>query len=74
MTSKPHDKSMKRENSASNQDSSQGIDYGQLRNLLSLGLWKEADQDQETEYIMLKVSTRDKVGWIRSEDIENALI
>ncbi len=45
-----------------------GVDYLKLRNLLSKGHWKEAEE--ETVAIMLKVCAREKEGFLRVEDIE----
>ncbi|HEY9666635.1 MAG TPA: serine/threonine-protein kinase [Coleofasciculaceae cyanobacterium] len=47
--------------------SSAGIDYRTLRNLLATEKWKEADR--ETLSIMLKVSNREKEGWLREKDL-----
>ncbi|NEP78338.1 MAG: protein kinase [Okeania sp. SIO3B3] len=46
-----------------------GVDYTQLRNLLAVGKWQEADE--ETERCMLKIARREKEGWLREEDIDN---
>jgi hypothetical protein len=44
------------------------VDYTQLRDLLQEGKWQETDE--ETGKVMLKVSKREKEGWLRQEDIE----
>ena len=44
------------------------IDYTQLRNLLSRGMWKEADR--ETARIMLEIGDREHKGYLDIEDIE----
>ena len=46
-----------------------GVDYTNLRNFLRNGMWRKADE--ETDWIMLKVSKREEEGWLRAEDIEN---
>jgi len=40
-----------------------GVDYSPLRDLLSSGQWKKADE--ETGAIMLKISGRVAAGWLR---------
>ncbi|MDV2997566.1 MAG: hypothetical protein CLLPBCKN_006395 [Chroococcidiopsis cubana SAG 39.79] len=45
-----------------------GVDYTPLRDLISSGQWKKADE--ETGAIMLKISGRVTAGWLREEDIE----
>lgn len=45
-----------------------GVDYAPLRDLLSSGQWKKADE--QTGAIMLKISGRVAAGWLREEDIE----
>ena len=45
-----------------------GVEYSPLRDLLSSGQWKKADE--ETGAIMLKISGRVAAGWLREEDIE----
>lgn len=45
-----------------------GIDYRKLQTFLALGKWREADE--ETAAIMLKISNREKEGWLRVEDIQ----
>ncbi|MGK7905662.1 MAG: GUN4 domain-containing protein [Synechococcus sp.] len=44
------------------------MDYGKLRDLLSAGKWKDADQ--ETLRVMVAVAKREKEGWLdrRSSD------
>ncbi|WP_228051512.1 GUN4 domain-containing protein [Microcystis aeruginosa] len=49
--------------------SSRGINYTKLRDLLAQGKWKEADQ--ETTDLLLRVSNRQKEGWLREEDVKN---
>jgi serine/threonine protein kinase len=49
--------------------SSCGMDYSELRDLLKAGNWKEADE--ETRRVMLAVAKREKEGWLRVEDIDN---
>lgn len=49
--------------------SSRGINYTKLRDLLAQGKWKEADQ--ETGDLLLRVSNREKEGWLRREDVKN---
>jgi len=49
--------------------SSRGINYTKLRDLLAQGKWKEADQ--ETTNLLLRVSNREKEGWLRTEDVKN---
>lgn len=49
--------------------SSRGINYTKLRDLLAQGKWKEADQ--ETGDLLLRVSNREKEGWLRNEDVKN---
>ncbi|HEY9606946.1 MAG TPA: GUN4 domain-containing protein, partial [Allocoleopsis sp.] len=48
--------------------SDKGVDYTKLRDLLTQGNWKEADE--ETLLVMLKVAGRKKDSWLRVEDIE----
>lgn len=45
------------------------VDYTRLQELLAAGKWKEADQ--ETQAVMLKVSSREKEGWLQPKDIQN---
>ena len=45
-----------------------GMDYGKLRDLLSAGKWKDADQ--ETLRVMLTVAKREKEGWFDLRSIE----
>jgi uncharacterized caspase-like protein len=45
-----------------------GMDYGNLRDLLAAGKWKEADE--ETARVMLKVAGREKEGWLDTDSIE----
>ena len=45
-----------------------GIDYIKLRNLLAAKKWREADE--ETARVMLKVTCREKEGWLNRESIE----
>ncbi|MBG1241392.1 GUN4 domain-containing protein [Nostoc sp. NZL] len=52
-----------------NLNSAVGIDYKILQKLLVSGKWREADQ--ETWKLMLKISRREKEGYLRVEDIEN---
>jgi len=49
--------------------SSRGINYTKLRDLLAQGKWKEADQ--ETTDLLLRVSNREKEGWLTPEDVKN---
>jgi hypothetical protein len=42
-------------------------DYSKLENLLAANKWKEADI--ETKMVMLRVASREKEGWLRSEDV-----
>jgi hypothetical protein len=49
--------------------SSRGINYTKLRDLLAQGQWKEANQ--ETSDLLLRVSNREKEGWLRREDVKN---
>jgi serine/threonine protein kinase len=49
--------------------SSVGIDYIKLRDLLKSGKWKEADK--ETARVMLAVVKREKEGWLDPESIDN---
>jgi len=49
--------------------SSCGMDYRKLRDLLSQGKWKEADD--ETTRVMLVVAKREEEGWLNVEDIDN---
>ncbi len=53
---------------AENLNSAVGIDYTILEKLLASGKWREADQ--ETWKLMLKISHREKEGYLRVEDIE----
>jgi eukaryotic-like serine/threonine-protein kinase len=50
-------------------ESSVGMDYTQLRDLLKAGEWKQADE--ETERVMLAVCGREKQGWLDVEHIDN---
>ncbi len=45
-----------------------GADYVPLHGLLASGQWKKADE--ETGALMLKISRRVTVGWLREEHIE----
>jgi len=45
-----------------------GMDYINLRNLLVVKKWKEADE--ETARVMLKVAGREKEGWLNTESID----
>jgi hypothetical protein len=45
------------------------MDYRKLRDLLSQGKWKEADD--ETTRVMLVVAKREEEGWLNVEDIDN---
>lgn len=45
------------------------VDYSRLQELLAAGNWKEADQ--ETQAVMLKVSSREKEGSLQIKDISN---
>ncbi|NET03456.1 MAG: protein kinase [Symploca sp. SIO2B6] len=47
--------------------SEKGVDYTQLRNLLAVGKWKEADI--ETARVMIKAVNREHKGWLRVQDI-----
>lgn len=49
-------------------ESNRGIDYEKLRNLLQKQSWQEANQ--ETEYLMLKISRRVREGWLTHKAIE----
>lgn len=44
------------------------VDYTQLRNLLAAGKWQKADR--ETATIILKLTGKEKAGWVRVEDLE----
>ena len=46
-----------------------GVDYVKLRDLLTAGKWKEADE--ETRHVMLVVAKREKEGWLDPASIEN---
>lgn len=48
--------------------SSAGIDYSQLRQLLTAEQWKEADR--ETTNILIGVAGREQDGWMRAEDFK----
>jgi serine/threonine protein kinase len=50
-------------------NSSLGMDYHKLRDFLVAAKWKQADR--ETLAIMLKVSGREKEGWLREKDLKN---
>ncbi|NMG17970.1 hypothetical protein DP116_00325 [Brasilonema bromeliae SPC951] len=45
------------------------MDYTQLRDLLTAGNWKQADE--ETRRVMLAVARREKEGWLNGEDIDH---
>ncbi|HEY9697565.1 MAG TPA: GUN4 domain-containing protein [Trichocoleus sp.] len=45
-----------------------GVDLNHLEELLHLNRWKEADL--ETKMLLLKVSGREKEGWLRPEDVK----
>ncbi|MFM6506306.1 MAG: GUN4 domain-containing protein [Dolichospermum sp.] len=49
--------------------SSCGVDYRKLRDLLAAGKWKEADE--ETLRVMLCVGEREREGWLDIKDIDN---
>lgn len=49
-------------------NSTLGIDYSRLNNLLAVQKWREADE--ETARIMLKVAGREKDGWLHKKQIE----
>ncbi|MFM6912622.1 MAG: GUN4 domain-containing protein, partial [Dolichospermum sp.] len=49
--------------------SSCGVDYRKLRDLLAAGKWKEADE--ETRQVMLAVAKREREGWLNVESIDN---
>ncbi|MEG3843074.1 serine/threonine-protein kinase [Microcoleus sp. herbarium14] len=49
--------------------SARGVDYTRLRDLLTAGKWKEADE--ETRKVMLKAARREKEGYFNIESIEN---
>ncbi|YAG11445.1 non-specific serine/threonine protein kinase [Nostoc sp. DSM 114161] len=51
-----------------NLNSGVSIDYTILQKLLASGKWREADQ--ETWKLMLRISRREKEGYLRVEDIE----
>jgi GUN4-like len=71
ITSAKEAEKLQREREQENDDlsSEKVVDYRQLRDLLAQRLWKEADQ--ETLAVMLKVSGRQKEGWLDSESINN---
>jgi len=48
-------------------NSTVGVNYSKLRDLLVAGQWKEADR--ETLRALLKVSGREKEGWLREKDL-----
>ncbi|MDB9419337.1 GUN4 domain-containing protein [Microcystis aeruginosa CS-563/04] len=50
-------------------NSSKGIDYRNLEDLLKRQQWKQADE--ETATVMLQAANRTKDGWLREEDIHN---
>ncbi|AVZ31510.1 GUN4 domain-containing protein [Nodularia spumigena] len=50
-------------------NSAVGMDYTQLRDLLAVGKWKEADK--ETARVMLAVTKREKEGWLDQKTIYN---
>jgi len=52
-----------------NLSSVKGIDYTKLRDLLAAGKWQDADR--ETKAVMLKVSSREKKGYLELKHIEN---
>ncbi|MEP0855182.1 serine/threonine-protein kinase [Trichocoleus sp. DQ-U1] len=45
-----------------------GVDYSRLQDLLASGKWKEADQ--ETAAVVLKITNREKEGWLDIEAIK----
>jgi hypothetical protein len=47
-------------------DSTKNVDYSNLRDLLKVGRWKEADE--ETLKVMLKAANREDEGWLDVED------
>jgi serine/threonine protein kinase len=49
--------------------SARGIDYTNLQNLLAKKQWQAADQ--ETVYLMLKATQRNKERYLRIEDVDN---
>ncbi|MFM6623822.1 MAG: GUN4 domain-containing protein, partial [Dolichospermum sp.] len=49
--------------------SSCGVDYRKLRDLLAAGKWKEADE--ETRQVMLAVAKRERERWLNVESIDN---
>merc|ERR1739838_983563 len=49
--------------------SARKINYEKLRDFLAAGKWKEADE--ETGNCMLKVTKREKEGWLRVEDMDD---
>ena len=49
--------------------SSCGMDYRKLRDLLKAGNWKDADE--ETRWVMLAVAKRKNIGWLDIEHIKN---
>ncbi|MFM6605899.1 MAG: GUN4 domain-containing protein, partial [Dolichospermum sp.] len=49
--------------------SSCGVDYRKLRDLLAAGKWKEADE--ETLRVMLCVGEREREGWLDINSIDN---
>ncbi|MCL2932321.1 MAG: GUN4 domain-containing protein [Trichodesmium sp. MAG_R03] len=49
--------------------SARQINYELLRDFLAAGKWKEADE--ETGNCMLKVTKREKEGWLRVEDMDD---
>lgn len=52
-----------------NLNSVKGIDYTKLRDLLAAGKWQDADR--ETKAVMLKVSSREIMGYLQLKHIEN---
>jgi hypothetical protein len=49
--------------------SSCGMDYRKLRDLLKAGKWKDADE--ETTRVILAFAKREKEGWLDVKDIDN---
>jgi hypothetical protein len=50
-------------------ESEKGVDYGNLRDLLKTGQWREADE--ETLKVMLKAANRESQGWLDSDSLKN---
>lgn len=59
--------SLQRTQSDENTQSNDNLDCERLKQFLSLGNLKEADQ--ETKRLLLKLANREKEGWLRLEDV-----